>query len=63
MRYEAEAIRPGRYVVRPAGQLGACGWHPKPWTAVFINARSPAHALLKFHTSHKPDRGEPIVEQ
>jgi hypothetical protein len=37
----------GRYAVRPAGQLGTCGFYPAPWTVVYVTARSPIHARAK----------------
>ena len=36
-----------RYAVRPEGQLGTCGFHPAPWTVVYVTARSPIHARAK----------------
>lgn len=46
MRYEAEQLRNG-WCVRPEGQLGTIGWHPEPWEAVFVKARSADEALRK----------------
>lgn len=37
----------GRYLLRPEGCLGTCGFHPAPWTAVYVTARSRTHALAK----------------
>jgi hypothetical protein len=47
MELEATHLRDDKYCVRPKGQLGTMGWHPRPWTAVFIRARNPQHAVLK----------------
>lgn len=63
MRYQATHLQGSRYVIRPAGQIGTCGFYPSAWTAVFINARSEADALLKFHCSYAPTRGEAIEEK
>lgn len=62
LRYEATHLRGNRYAIRPVGALGTCGWiKGKAWTVAYINARSPAKALLKFHVSYSDK--EPIVEQ
>lgn len=47
MKYEAEHLRGNRWAVHPEGQLGTCGWHPKPWQVVYVNARSESDALRK----------------
>ena len=47
MDMEATYLRDGRYAVRPTGQLGTCGWHPKPWTVVYVNARNADEAVRK----------------
>ena len=40
VKFEAEAMRAGRFVVRPAGKLGTGGWiDGVPWTADFCSAR------------------------
>ena len=44
---EATNLRDNRYAVRPAGQLGTCGWHPRPWTVVFVTASSPEQAVRR----------------
>jgi len=43
----ATHLRTGKWAVRPAGQLGTCGWYPKPWTVVYVSASSEAEALRK----------------
>src|SRR5450631_3372223 len=48
---EATEIQPGRYAVRPTGQLGTCGSYPYVWTAVYVNARYPAHAVHKVEAA------------
>ena len=47
MTLEATSLRDGRWAVRPAGQLGTCGWHPRPWTVVYVNAPSADIAVRK----------------
>lgn len=49
---EATELRPGCYVVRPAGACGTVGWSPRPWNAVAVNARSAADALRKVNPAH-----------
>jgi len=45
--FEATHLRGNSYAVRPAGQCGTCGWHPFAWTVIYVNASSPAAALIK----------------
>jgi hypothetical protein len=47
MKWVAENLRDNRWVVRPEGQLGTCGWSPAPWTAMFVTAKSEAEALRR----------------
>lgn len=47
MILEAIQLRSGEWCVRPQGQLGTCGWHPKAWTAQFVRARSAEAAVAK----------------
>ena len=48
INYVAENLRDNRWVVRPGGCLGTCGWIDGiPWTADFVNARSAEEALRK----------------
>lgn len=42
---EATHLRQNLWCVRPVGQLGTCGFHPVPWTAQFIWAKSAEAAL------------------
>lgn len=42
---EADQLRSGKWAVRPAGQLGTCGWYPEPWTIQYVSARSEAEAI------------------
>lgn len=44
---EATHLRGKHYAVRPKGQLGTCGWHPKAWTVVYVNARDTEEAIRK----------------
>lgn len=44
---DIEPLRSGRLSVVPKGQLGTCGWYPKPWTCVFVTKReNPIRAFL-----------------
>ena len=47
MKYEADTLRGNRWAVRPCGQLGTCGWHPKPWQVVYVTAATVSDALRK----------------
>lgn len=47
MKLEAEQLRGRRWVVRPEGQLGTCGWYPYAWTIEYVNANSATEALRK----------------
>lgn len=46
-RLRATPLGRGRYAVRPDGQLGTCGFYPKAWTVVYVDARNVNHALAK----------------
>lgn len=46
-KLSATSMGRGRYAVRPEGRLGTCGFHPAPWTVVYVTARSPIHARAK----------------
>lgn len=46
-KLEATHLRDNRWAVRPEGQLGTCGWHPKPWTVIYVKARSADEAIKK----------------
>ena len=47
IRLEALLLREGRYAVRPAGQLGTCGWSPIPWDVCYVNAHNPGAAIRR----------------
>lgn len=47
MKLEATELRNGHWAVRPAGQLGTCGWVPKPWTVIYVKASSSDEAIFK----------------
>lgn len=47
MKLEATHLRGNRWAVRPEGQLGTCGWHPQPWTVLYVTARTAAEAIAK----------------
>lgn len=44
---EATHLHGTLYAVRPRGQLGTCGFHPFPWTVIYVHARSPKEAIVK----------------
>jgi len=44
---EATWLRGREYAVRPAGQLGTCGFYPCPWTVQYVKASSAADAVMK----------------
>ena len=50
---EATHLRDNRWAVRPVGQLGTCGWHPHPWTVIYVNARDPWDAIKKAQKKMK----------
>jgi hypothetical protein len=45
---EATHLRDNRWAVRPTGQLGTCGWYPKPWTVFYCTARNAEDAIRKY---------------
>lgn len=47
MKLEATRLHCGRWAVRPAGQLGTCGFHPRAWTVVYVRAPSASEAIRK----------------
>lgn len=47
MILEATHLRGNRWAVRPAGQLGTCGFHPEPWTVRYVTARNAEDAVRK----------------
>ena len=53
MELEATHLRGNEYAVRPRGQLGTCGWHPKPWTVTYVRANSPDEAVRKASLKEK----------
>lgn len=44
---KATHLRDNRYAVRPVGQLGTCGFYPRAWTVVYVNAHNEADAIRK----------------
>lgn len=44
---EATHLYSNCWAVRPAGQLGTCGFFPAPWTVVYVKAQSAAAAIAK----------------
>jgi len=53
-KLEATELRNGTWAVRPAGQLGTCGWHPRPWTVIYVKARTAAQAIAKARKTKAP---------
>lgn len=47
VKLEAIQLRSGTWVVRPEGQLGTCGFYPRPWMAYFTKARNAQEAIRK----------------
>lgn len=47
MELEATHLRENKWAVRPAGQLGTCGFHPEPWTVIYVKAASAGAAIAK----------------
>lgn len=47
MKLEATKLRDDRWAVRPDGQLGTCGFHPEPWTVIYVKARTADEAIKK----------------
>jgi hypothetical protein len=47
MKLEVTTLRNGR-VVKPEGQLGTCGWHPKAWVYARMRRNdTPEQAFLR----------------
>lgn len=44
---EATKLRDNIWAVRPEGQLGTCGFHPKPWTVIYVKAANAEVAIIK----------------
>jgi hypothetical protein len=51
---EAEPFSSGRFLVRPFGALGSCGFYPYSWDAQIVHANGRVHALRR--TGLKPYR-------
>ena len=47
MEMEATHLRGRTYAIRPKGALGTCGWSPKPWTVIYVQANSALEAIRK----------------
>jgi len=56
LEMEADHLRGNRWAVRPLGQLGTGGWHPIPWTVVYVNAFSAKEAMKKAEIKLKKER-------
>ncbi len=46
-KLEATQLRGNLYAVRPAGQLGTCGFYPTAWDVQYIKAKSRLDAMRK----------------
>jgi hypothetical protein len=44
---EATHLRGNLYAVKPAGQLGTCGWYPYAWSVIYVNASNTKQAIEK----------------
>ena len=44
-----EHLRGKRYVARPPGALGTCGFYPYPWDAIFVTAVNEIDAARKAY--------------
>lgn len=44
---EAEPFGSGRFLVRPVGSIGSCGFHPYPWEARLVSAKDGLTALRR----------------
>lgn len=54
MEYEATHLSGRRWVVRPKGALGTCGWiNGKAWTAFYVTADSAFAAVRYFEKRMK----------
>jgi hypothetical protein len=53
---EVTPLRDGTKLVRPAGALGTCGWHPKGWILGVMGRRdTPASAFLAANPNWSQD--------
>jgi len=42
-----------KWIARPAGQLGTCGWYPFPWTIAYGSTAEKAKiTFIKQHKKH-----------
>lgn len=53
MKLDAIQLSPGKWAVRPEGQLGTMGWHPAPWTVRIVRAGSASEAIRKVERGDK----------
>lgn len=49
--FDIDHLPSGRLAVRPKGQLGTIGWHPKAWQCVFVKKQE--NALDAFFDANK----------
>ena len=61
MELEATELRNGQWAVRPAGQLGTMGWHPYPWTVVYVRAPNAGEAVRKAARTAKMVPAIPVA--
>ena len=50
-KLECDRLNSGKYVARPAGELGNMGWHPFAWTAAIAHSEKAAKYI--FNTQHR----------
>jgi len=51
VRLDTVLLRGGKFLARPAGAVGNCGFHPFPWVGVYGD--SPDHAKANFRSIHQ----------
>lgn len=49
-RWTFEQLRGERYVVRPVGALGTCGFYPRAWNATVVTGLHKAAQLANYRT-------------
>jgi hypothetical protein len=59
IRLEVDVLRSGTKIVRPAGALGTCGFHPKAWSVAVIGRNESLNrAFLRANPNWKPEELE-----
>ena len=49
VKLEALHLRDRTWAVRPENQCGTCGWHPYPWSVIYVKAQSKEEAERKAY--------------